>query len=223
MARIQAFSHDYGARNDERLLNVRMHHGMAGIGIYWCIAEMLYEQGGMMRVASIDAIAFDLNTDVDIIRSIIIDFDLFTNDGEMFWSPSGYARLMHQQRVSAVRSITGRKGGAPVGNRNAKQDKEQDEQTKPPEKPVAPVPSPDEPKRKYFKKPSVYEVEQEIQAKGYHFDATAFVAFYESKDWMIGKNKMKNWKMAMVTWEKRHGNERPKPQQPKTNVNDIWK
>jgi hypothetical protein len=29
-----------------------------------------------------------------------------------------------------------------------------------------------------------------------------FVNFYQSKDWMIGKNKMKDWKAAIRTWEK---------------------
>lgn len=33
MVRKQAFTHDYGARNDMRLISVRMHLGMAGIGI----------------------------------------------------------------------------------------------------------------------------------------------------------------------------------------------
>ena len=29
-----------------------------------------------------------------------------------------------------------------------------------------------------------------------------FVDFYESKNWMVGKNKMKDWKAAVRTWEK---------------------
>ena len=33
-------------------------------------------------------------------------------------------------------------------------------------------------------------------------DAQAFVDFYSSKGWMIGKNKMKDWKAAVRTWEK---------------------
>ena len=33
-------------------------------------------------------------------------------------------------------------------------------------------------------------------------DPDRFINFYESKGWMIGKNKMKNWKAAVRTWEK---------------------
>ena len=36
-------------------------------------------------------------------------------------------------------------------------------------------------------------------------DAEKFFDFYESKGWMIGKNKMKNWKAALRTWEKQNG------------------
>ncbi len=34
-------------------------------------------------------------------------------------------------------------------------------------------------------------------------DPEEFFRFYNSKDWMIGKNKMKDWHDAIITWEKR--------------------
>lgn len=54
-----------------------------------------------------------------------------------------------------------------------------------------------------FCPPSVGDVKTYCDEKGYHVDAEQFVAFYEAKGWYIGKNKMKNWKQALVTWEKR--------------------
>lgn len=65
-------------------------------------------------------------------------------------------------------------------------------------------------KKKNFIPPSVEEVKEYLLSVGSKVDAEAFVAFYESKDWMIGKNKMKNWKSAIVTWEKRNGLKREK-------------
>jgi hypothetical protein len=62
---------------------------------------------------------------------------------------------------------------------------------------------------KYFKKPTILEVENYCKERNNNIDAEAFIAFYESKGWMVGKNKMKNWKQAIVTWEKR---EKKKPQ-----------
>lgn len=65
-------------------------------------------------------------------------------------------------------------------------------------------------KKSTFVPPSVKEVKEYLLSVGSKVDAEAFVAFYESKDWMIGKNKMKNWKSAIVTWEKRNGLKREK-------------
>lgn len=35
-------------------------------------------------------------------------------------------------------------------------------------------------------------------------DAQKFIDFYESKGWLVGKSKMKNWQAAVRTWEGRH-------------------
>lgn len=58
----------------------------------------------------------------------------------------------------------------------------------------------EEEKTKRFTPPSVEEVNSYILEKGYDVDAEAFVNFYESKGWFVGKNKMKSWKAALVTW-----------------------
>lgn len=60
-------------------------------------------------------------------------------------------------------------------------------------------------KQTTFVKPTVEEVSEYIREKGYHFDASTFVSFYESNGWMVGKNKMKNWKAACATWESKSG------------------
>lgn len=57
--------------------------------------------------------------------------------------------------------------------------------------------------RAVFKPPNVEEVRAYCQERGNNIDPESFVAFYESKGWMIGKNKMKSWKSAITTWEKR--------------------
>ena len=59
---------------------------------------------------------------------------------------------------------------------------------------------------KYFNKPKLIEVENYCILRKNNVDAEAFISFYESKGWMIGKNKMKDWKQAVITWEKRNYN-----------------
>lgn len=56
-----------------------------------------------------------------------------------------------------------------------------------------------------FAPPTLSEVQDYIREKGYHIDAESFIDFYESKGWMVGKNKMKDWKASVRTWEKRNG------------------
>lgn len=55
---------------------------------------------------------------------------------------------------------------------------------------------------KRFSLPSIEEVDSYIREKGYTVDAERFVNFYESKGWYVGKNKMKNWRAAVATWQK---------------------
>lgn len=54
-----------------------------------------------------------------------------------------------------------------------------------------------------MKRPTLQEVEAEIEASGYHVDARAFIAYYDSNGWKVGKNPMKSWKSALTTWERR--------------------
>lgn len=62
-------------------------------------------------------------------------------------------------------------------------------------------------KKEKFKPPTVDEVRAYCWERGNTIDAEAFVAFYESKGWKVGNSPMKNWKAAIITWEKK---EKPK-------------
>ena len=59
-------------------------------------------------------------------------------------------------------------------------------------------------KRTVFKPPTVDEVRAYCTERNNKIDPQAFIDFYESKGWMIGANKMKDWKAAVRTWEKRY-------------------
>lgn len=57
-------------------------------------------------------------------------------------------------------------------------------------------------KREIFIPPTVEQVAAYIAERGSHVDAEDFVDFYTSKGWMVGKNKMKDWKACVRTWER---------------------
>ena len=63
-----------------------------------------------------------------------------------------------------------------------------------------------------FVKPLIIDIKEYCKKRKNNVDADTFFNFYESKDWYIGKNKMKNWKACIITWEKSRNN--------KNNTND---
>jgi len=59
--------------------------------------------------------------------------------------------------------------------------------------------------RHKFIEPTIIEINNYIKDRGYKFvDADAFHSFYESKGWVVGKTKMKNWKAAVSGWNARN-------------------
>lgn len=73
-----------------------------------------------------------------------------------------------------------------------------------------------------FTPPTIQEVKSFIDEKGYSIDAETFIAFYESNGWMVGKNKMKDWRMAIVTWSKRDNVHPQRKASANKKCNDEW-
>lgn len=86
------FSHDYNARNDEKIKRLIRKHGMQGYGVFWSIVEDLYNNANALRL-DYDGIAYDLRSDSDTVFSVINDFDLFVFDVNTFGSLSVQKRL----------------------------------------------------------------------------------------------------------------------------------
>lgn len=104
------FSHDCNARNDEKLIAVRMRHGAEGYGIYFMIIERLMESTGYMSVKDYNVIAFDLRVSAEKVKSIIEDFELFSfaEDGR-FFSESLTRRLEKMEEGKKQRREAGLK------------------------------------------------------------------------------------------------------------------
>ena len=142
------------------------------------------------------------------------------------------------QETCEKRKAAGAKGGAPVGNTNAKKQAKQangclnkqnnQKQAKQPdndndndndndtdndndikEKKSKKESCADKPHRS-FVPPTVEEVSEYCESRKTNIDPQAFVDFYASKGWFVGKNKMKDWRAAVRTWEQRSRGQ-PKP------------
>ena len=66
-------------------------------------------------------------------------------------------------------------------------------------------------KRKVFEKPTIEEIQEYCRERNNGINANAFYDFYESKNWYVGKNKMKDWKACVRTWEQRSKKETVEP------------
>ena len=106
------FSHDSNARNDQRLLKIRMKHGMEGYGIYFAIVEVLREQKDyVLTLPDIPCIAYDLRVEIALIEEIVFNYDLFEVDDDKFYSRSLKRRMERLDDKRKIRSDAGRKGG----------------------------------------------------------------------------------------------------------------
>ena len=93
------FSHDYDAREDEKIMDLMGVLGWAGYGQYWGIIELLYKNCGKMRT-QYERIAFALNTHPDSIKEIVENFGLFIVKNGFFYSKSVNSRLKKRSEKS---------------------------------------------------------------------------------------------------------------------------
>ena len=328
------FNHDSNARNDEKIVALRIRYGAEGYGVYFMLIEMLQAAPGCTLEKDYKALAFDLRVSARRIKSIVEDFGLFTptdggkkfyserlirhlNEAEenerkrseaaqyaasMRWDAENGMRIASQTHADRIpntcesHSKTMRIASEKHANRiekaceshktapdaKTKEEKEREKETFPPITPykekekakaetvcfmararenegegdsqgdtpvniespetdapgradhnggvsadalqieaveeveaeeVAPseVDKPANP-RAPMKRPTLDEVQTYIAEKGYSVDAESFIAFYESNGWKVGKNPMKSWRAALVTWQKRNANASNAPQ-----------
>ena len=106
------FPHDANARNDEKILAVRMKYGMEGYGIYFTLIEKLLESTDYILLKDYNTIAFELRVGAEKVKSIVEDFGLFqfTECGKLFYSESLKSRMDPLEEIRDKRREAGKKG-----------------------------------------------------------------------------------------------------------------
>ena len=207
------FPHEYNAKDDpkcERLISVM---GMEGYGIFWALLEVLRVQPDYTYpLVNIPIVAHKYYTTPEQVRRVVFDFGLFTIiEDKIFFSNGLINRMQVLDERRRKRSEAGKKGMRSRWNNNDDNNvitpllqsnstvitsKVKESKVKESLEKVAT-------KRTAFVAPSLQEVKDYISEKGYTVDAQRFIDFYEAKGWMIGKNKMKDWRAAVRTWMRR--------------------
>lgn len=97
-------THDLGARNDPKLVAAERASRGLYKAIWWDLTEMIWENGGYLQM-DFDNLAYILRyPSPEEVRAVVLDFDLFLNDGERFWNNSALERIQHKKDVSTSRS-----------------------------------------------------------------------------------------------------------------------
>lgn len=96
---------DSNARNNDKLLRLRMRHKASGYGVYFMLLEILLGRKGFMCPKDYNIIAFELREDAGLVKSVVEDFGLFvfTDDGKYFYSEPLLQRMEKKGHVSKAR------------------------------------------------------------------------------------------------------------------------
>ena len=195
------FPHFSNARHDRKLKRVIKELGVEGYGIYFMLLEVLREQPGMQYpLEDIDLLADDFRTSEQKVRTVVCNYRLFdVTTEECFYSPKLLQYLEPYFRMKAQRQLAGRKSGEARQRRALPEHLSNDrlttvEQSKVKESKVK--------ERKYIIPPKIEMIKEYCLERNNNIDANKFFDFYESKNWYVGKNKMKDWQASIRTWEK---------------------
>lgn len=96
------FSHDYHSR--DHLRDVRKDHGLAGYGFYWCLVEILHEQGGYIKESELDSIAYDLRAEEKMAHDIVYKYGMFQVKKGRISSSRVTENLLKREELSKKRT-----------------------------------------------------------------------------------------------------------------------
>jgi len=206
------FPHDSNAKDDPKNVLLIEQLGLEGYGIYWVLIETLRDQPGYRYpLKLIPAIARRYNTTAEKMKTVVRNYDLFEiTDDEFFLSPSLTDRMLkydekkEKARMAAksrwqkeLPEQSGRNANAPQTQctpNASRVNKSRVDESKGKKKGAKKTPN--------FTPPAIDEVKAYCKERNNNVDPGKWHDFYSSKGWMVGKNKMKDWKAAVRTWEK---------------------
>lgn len=205
------FKHYANAHDNNKLTKVRMKYGAEGYAIYWYCLELVAHDLESENITfelkhDAEVIAHNLRIDsqkVQEIMAYMVNLGLFevSNNVITCLKIAKYLDAKYTRNKDLLKIIKEVKSASP-------------------NVPDIPRLSPDCPSmspleenridknrkdkniRRNFIPPTIDEIKNYCQERKNNIDPENFYYFYDSKNWMIGKNKMKSWKSAIITWEK---------------------
>ena len=200
MAETFYFSHDLGARNDPKLINLQMELGHEGKGLFWDLIEILYEQDGYIFECDIKSISFALHADYERIKIVLTSYDLFKFGEGKYWSESVLRRLeIRYSKSEKARESVNKRWERQRNNTNVLPTQYEGNTIKESKVKESKGDKVKKDNANKFAPPTLIEVQEYFKEKGYKNADKAF-DFYNEANWHDSKgNKVKNWKQKMLS------------------------
>jgi hypothetical protein len=104
------FSHDYNARNDEKILELRSEFGAEGYGIFWMLVETMAENDNSgIKASLLGGLSLGFGVAKDVLNSVIgkcLELKLFHEEDGYYFSN----RLLSHKEYRKTLSENGKKG-----------------------------------------------------------------------------------------------------------------
>ena len=213
------YKHDANANADAKLRKFRIKYGMEGYGLYWYCLELIAQNVEKHNLS------FELEHDAEIIAhdtgihfervqemmAYMVDLSLFEqSEGRITCLKMASRTDEYTQKLIKSSGVVPTPSRHPPDNirLNRIEENRTEENRKRGGKKFAP--------------PTLQEVLDYRIERSSPVDPARFVDFYQSKNWMVGKNKMKDWKAAFRNWEKRENENSDKRNRQSAVVSETY-
>ena len=194
------FPHDTDAVNDDKIQSLMALYGTEGYAFYFILLERIFRTENARITIGKPAIKHGLSKVIGIsiekfeqILSTALELSCFNQ--ELYNSEQVITSNGVQKRMSKVTELRERE-------RERKAHKEREiHKDKYKEKEKAKTGKTHGKPTENFIIPTIQEVTAYCLERKNGINPKKWTDFYASKGWMIGKNKMKDWKAAVRTWE----------------------
>ena len=212
------FSHDYNARNDVKIIELRFKFGWEGYGLYWAIIESLREQATYIyELNKVPILAHTLGYDSEKLLKLIdfcFEVNLLVKKKTFFYSDSLMRRMAEIDEKRKKLSEAGRKGGLSSAKARLKGGLNDGASKK----------GKKEKEKKTFSEPTLLEVSSYVKDNNININAEAYFYSRSESDWVkINGQSVKDWKKD-IRGSASQGNfqQNTKPKVSNINDTDRW-
>lgn len=203
------FPHDSNAKDDPKCVLLIEQLGLEGYGIFWVLIETLRDQPGYKYpLQLLPALARRYNTTAEKMKTVVQGYGLFEiTEDEFFISPSLRERMLkYDEKKEKARMAANKRWQNELQQQSGRNADALQSQSEPNASREEKSKVDKSKSKKKFNPPTLEEVKKYCKERSNNVDPQRFIDFYESKGWYVGKNKMKDWKAAVRTWEGKEKN-----------------